>query len=672
MNQPKVSIGMPVYNGERFIRQALDSLLSQTHENFELIISDNASTDTTRSICLDYAKQDRRIRFYENKENLGALKNFQIVLDLATSDYFMWAAYDDLWEVSYISTLIESMVNDESIVLSFSVFNSINENGVVTINYPNILDIPSKSLYQRLSNYINQYERLGKANPIYGLMRRNLTQSAFYSVLNLFKDDVWGADMLFVFQLLTLGDLAVAEQTLFHKRLLSTSPSSNRPDDWYSYFTGYKYLILNNTNLSNTQKKCLIAEVCERQKRGNIQKNENITLSQYLNIEEDLNNYTAKESYSHSGEDLIVKKIFDSLGFYCPNYLDIGSYHPEIFSNTAIFHKSKCHGLNIVANPQLAEIFSAKRLGDTNLNLSVGIERKTLNFYTMSIPNLSTFSQDEAQKIIGETKHTIQDILPIQSETINQIIEKYADHEFPKFLSLDVKGQDLMILQSIDYQASCPIVICVRTLMTSETGEEIKDEQIANFLSTQGYFIYADTYINTIFVKKNVWDQQRKINMSVNLPLYADNDNLNDPIYLVSKFDVLLGQLKCIKSQLEVEKERTKSLESSKFWKIRRIWFKLKSLFRKDKSIQEFPCNEQWETNNQIEFSHFLLHSNSYAPIYLEKEIDILSTQIESFLIQLQFEKEKISGIESSKFWKIRKVLFKSKNLLKQNFTDFI
>lgn len=96
MTNPKVSIGMPVYNGEPFIREALDSLLAQTFTDFELIISDNASTDDTEEICQNYASKDSRIRYIRQPKNLGASYNFQFVLDEAVGEYFMWAAHDDL------------------------------------------------------------------------------------------------------------------------------------------------------------------------------------------------------------------------------------------------------------------------------------------------------------------------------------------------------------------------------------------------------------------------------------------------------------------------------------------------------------------------------------------------------------------------------------------------
>ena len=124
---PKVSIGMPVYNGEPFIREALDSLLVQTFTDFELIISDNASTDKTEQICREYAAKDKRIRYIRQEINRGAAANFQYVLDEAVGEYFMWAAADDLWDSEFILKLIP-LVERENIVLAFSGWVEIDEN----------------------------------------------------------------------------------------------------------------------------------------------------------------------------------------------------------------------------------------------------------------------------------------------------------------------------------------------------------------------------------------------------------------------------------------------------------------------------------------------------------------------------------------------------------------
>lgn len=102
-----VSIGMPVYNAASCIRESLDSLLAQTYKNFELIISDNASSDNTDKICQAYAKKDKRVRYIRQKENIGACENFNFVLKQATGEYFMWASDDDLWDVDFIKCIMD-------------------------------------------------------------------------------------------------------------------------------------------------------------------------------------------------------------------------------------------------------------------------------------------------------------------------------------------------------------------------------------------------------------------------------------------------------------------------------------------------------------------------------------------------------------------------------------
>ena len=95
---PKISIGMPVYNGENYLAQALRAILSQTFTDFELIISDNASTDATQRICETFAAEDSRVRYFRNSRNIGIEPNFNAAFEPARGKYFMWTAHDDLLE----------------------------------------------------------------------------------------------------------------------------------------------------------------------------------------------------------------------------------------------------------------------------------------------------------------------------------------------------------------------------------------------------------------------------------------------------------------------------------------------------------------------------------------------------------------------------------------------
>jgi glycosyltransferase involved in cell wall biosynthesis len=117
MNAPRVSIGLPVYNGERYLAAAVDALLAQTFTDFELIVSDNASTDATASICADYAARDRRIRHSRNAVNIGGAANYRRVFHLATGRYFMWAAHDDLHAPTFVERCAEVLDRDPTIVV---------------------------------------------------------------------------------------------------------------------------------------------------------------------------------------------------------------------------------------------------------------------------------------------------------------------------------------------------------------------------------------------------------------------------------------------------------------------------------------------------------------------------------------------------------------------------
>jgi len=119
-NIPQVSIGMPVYNGAKFIHEALDSLLAQTFTDFELIISDNASTDETEAICREYAAKDSRIRYVRQSTNLGAVANFQFVLDEAVGEYFMWAAADDVWSIIFIEKALIGFSHNHDVIASIT------------------------------------------------------------------------------------------------------------------------------------------------------------------------------------------------------------------------------------------------------------------------------------------------------------------------------------------------------------------------------------------------------------------------------------------------------------------------------------------------------------------------------------------------------------------------
>jgi glycosyltransferase involved in cell wall biosynthesis len=162
---------MPVYNGDRFLREALDSVLAQTFEDFELIISDNASTDRTQEICQAYAAQDQRIRYYRNEENLGAAWNYNRVFELSTGEYFKWAAHDDLCMPEYLERCVEVLDRHPTVVLCYPKTTIIDEHGQQVENYFDSLNLRSPKPHERYAHFHNRYRSGAKCNAILGVMR---------------------------------------------------------------------------------------------------------------------------------------------------------------------------------------------------------------------------------------------------------------------------------------------------------------------------------------------------------------------------------------------------------------------------------------------------------------------------------------------------------------------
>jgi glycosyltransferase involved in cell wall biosynthesis len=168
MSTPRLSIGMPVYNGEHYLRSAVDSILHQDFTDFELIISDNASSDLTSQICKEYARKDRRIRYFRNESNIGATGNYNRVFDLARGQFFKWASHDDEVHPSFLRRCLESFDHSPTdVVLVFSKADIIDEAGRVMNQSPDTMR-SSKRPFMRLASLI--YHRQF-AHPLWGLVR---------------------------------------------------------------------------------------------------------------------------------------------------------------------------------------------------------------------------------------------------------------------------------------------------------------------------------------------------------------------------------------------------------------------------------------------------------------------------------------------------------------------
>jgi FkbM family methyltransferase len=217
----------------------------------------------------------------------------------------------------------------------------------------------------------------------------------------------------------------------------------------------------------------------------------------------------SRRSYSQCGEDLIIKHIFDCLRFDRIKYIDIGAYHPYKFSNTAFFYETGSHGINVEPNPICYAEFQKIRKRDININCGVSDVEGTLDFYVMNSAVLSTFSKAEADTLCAEYNYKVERQLKVDVYPIQKLLDKNNGGLFPELMSVDVEGLDDVIIRSLSFEISRPVVICLETISYSENRDGIKNTDLIEYLKDKGFQVYADTNINTIFIDQKVWSQSK-------------------------------------------------------------------------------------------------------------------------------------------------------------------
>lgn len=212
-----------------------------------------------------------------------------------------------------------------------------------------------------------------------------------------------------------------------------------------------------------------------------------------------------KKSYSQCGEDLIIKFMFDSIKIYKPSFIDIGAHHPYYLNNTALFYSNGSRGINIEPDPSLFKLFTKYRKEDINLNIGVDVKDGMRELFLINTPTLNTFSEEEVENYKLEGNYSVNGKVNVEVLSIESVLKKYFNGQFPQFLTLDAEGVDWIVLNSIDFEKKFPIIICVETITFSENKTGVKKIEIINYLVEKGYIHYADTYINSIFIKKDYW-----------------------------------------------------------------------------------------------------------------------------------------------------------------------
>lgn len=231
MGNPRVSIGLPVYNGEDFLETAVESILAQDYKDFELIISDNASQDRTAAICQQFCRRDARIRYYRGETNRGAAWNYNRVFELSSGSLFKWQAHDDVCLPRFLSRCVETFDQaPSSVVLVYPKAEIIDASGNPDPRFESeSLETRNPAPHRRLASVLRN---LNMACAVFGLMRSSTLQKT--RLIGQFV----ASDYVLLAELAMLGEIWEVPETLFQRRVhakISTYANRNPSDllRWY-------------------------------------------------------------------------------------------------------------------------------------------------------------------------------------------------------------------------------------------------------------------------------------------------------------------------------------------------------------------------------------------------------------------------------------------------------
>jgi glycosyltransferase involved in cell wall biosynthesis len=238
----RVSIGLPVYNGENFLEAAIESVLRQDFADFELIISDNASDDATEGICRRFAEADRRIQYHRSDTNRGAAWNYNRVFELSRGEYFKWQAHDDLCLPGFLASCLQVFdATPPSVALVYPKTQVVDANGNLMPQFiAESLDTREAQPHRRLATVL---KNLNMACPVFGLIRSSTLRNTRLI------DRFIASDYVLLSELAMLGELREVPQVLFLRRIhprISTYASRDATQllQWYDPSRGrYRRLL---------------------------------------------------------------------------------------------------------------------------------------------------------------------------------------------------------------------------------------------------------------------------------------------------------------------------------------------------------------------------------------------------------------------------------------------
>ncbi len=210
MIKPEISVGLPVYNGERYLKLAIESVLKQGYENFELIISDNASTDHSQEICFEYMRIDKRVKYFRNDFNIGSAPNYEKLVFLAEGTYFKWLAHDDLLKEGFLSKTLKAFRNaDPTTVLVYPICELIDGDGASLGTVTEHIESQSEKPHIRIAQVI---KKISNGTPLNGLIVTSVLKKTKLSC----SESYW--DIALLAELALWGKILEIQEILMQQR----------------------------------------------------------------------------------------------------------------------------------------------------------------------------------------------------------------------------------------------------------------------------------------------------------------------------------------------------------------------------------------------------------------------------------------------------------------------
>ena len=531
----KVSICVPAYNQPDCLRRALESIQIQSYQDYEVIITDDSTNSLVQEVVQPYLA-DSRYQYYRNVNRKGTPGNWNegirhakglLIKLLHHDDWFIdgdsLAEYVRLLEekpeanFAFSAAIAFDSAQRRLFVHQPSVFQLTELSKEPTsLFWGNFIGAPSATIFRKQDSMffdeqlkwlvdVEFYIRTLKLNPHVAFSARpivGITAVSDHQVTTEIAKDsgLQLRENLYLYDKLELSFLPRLRAIKLFRSLFAASGITSI-EALRGYFTKNPLPFEIRMAIYQEKMREIITRVTSLPQR---------VLSRFATDPK----LKPQISYSQSGEDLIVSFIFMWLKIKEVTYLDIGAHHPTWLSNTYLFYRNGFRGVLVEADPYLHAQLQRKRPRDLCLSVGIGVgENREADFYVMTTRTLNTFSCEEAHKNQSYGNEKIERTIKVPLVSVNEIIHKHFNAP-PNFVSLDVEGLDLKILQDFDFERCRPEVFCIETLTYTENSSERKIDEIIVFMLSKNYFVYADTFINTIFVDNIKWLNRKCSNIS--------------------------------------------------------------------------------------------------------------------------------------------------------------